>query len=343
MLKDSARIRAYKDAVFLCQEYFRNKVVMDVGAGTGILSVFCAQAGASTVYAVEASNLADMIPKVAEENDFASVIKVLKQKVEDVKLPNDEKVDVIVSEWMGFYLLHEGMLDSVLHARDIHLKAGGKLFPEEAKLWCAPCSLPALYDFWDNVEGVRMHTVGQEWRRQKSQEPQILDVPSSDILADPSKVCSFDLYTCTARDLDSISKRFVLPANREGQYQGLCVWFSCVFPSFDDEDPVVLNTASNAESTHWKQTVVMLPNEQEVEEGTPMAWELKLERSGGNCRHYNIEFTELDPECVQHPVPCMCYMTKCIVMRACLEQSGAWPDGEIGDGDNNDTDADLVS
>lgn len=70
--------------------------------------------------------------------------QVLKQRVEDVTLPGGEKVDVIVSEWMGFYLLHEEMLDSVLHARDVHLKAGGKLFPEKAELWCAPCSLPRL-------------------------------------------------------------------------------------------------------------------------------------------------------------------------------------------------------
>ena len=43
-----------------------------------------------------------------------------------------EKVDIIISEWMGFCLLYEGMLDSVIWARDNFLKEGGKMFPEQA-------------------------------------------------------------------------------------------------------------------------------------------------------------------------------------------------------------------
>jgi hypothetical protein len=49
--------------------------------------------------------------------------QVIKGKMEEVELP--EKVDIIVSEWMGFYLLHESMLDSVLYARDKWLNEGG--------------------------------------------------------------------------------------------------------------------------------------------------------------------------------------------------------------------------
>lgn len=59
--------------------------------------------------------------------------------MEDLTLPNDLKVDVIISEWMGFYLLHEGMLDSVIMARDKFLKEGGLMFPESATIYSAPC------------------------------------------------------------------------------------------------------------------------------------------------------------------------------------------------------------
>lgn len=48
-------------------------------------------------------------------------------------------MDIIVSEWMGFYLLHEGMLDSVIFARDNFLKPGGSIFPDSASIHCAPC------------------------------------------------------------------------------------------------------------------------------------------------------------------------------------------------------------
>lgn len=59
--------------------------------------------------------------------------------MEDVILPDGLKVDAIVSEWMGFYLLHEGMLDSVLIARDKFLKEDGEMFPESAGIYVAPC------------------------------------------------------------------------------------------------------------------------------------------------------------------------------------------------------------
>lgn len=50
--------------------------------------------------------------------------------MEDVIFMKDiPEVDIIISEWMGFCLLYEGMLDSVLYARDIFLKNGGLLFP----------------------------------------------------------------------------------------------------------------------------------------------------------------------------------------------------------------------
>ena len=68
------------------------------------------------MYAVEASGFHTLARANAERNGYSSVIRVLHGRVEDVTLP--EKVDIIISEWMGFYLLHESMLDSVIVGRD---------------------------------------------------------------------------------------------------------------------------------------------------------------------------------------------------------------------------------
>lgn len=57
--------------------------------------------------------------------------------MEEITLP--EQVDIIVSEWMGFYLFHEGMLDSVITARDKFLKPRGLIFPEISTLYSSPC------------------------------------------------------------------------------------------------------------------------------------------------------------------------------------------------------------
>lgn len=68
---------------------------------------------------------------------MSGVIEVIQGKMEDVTLP--EQVDVIVSEWMGYMLLRESMLDSVIYARDRWLKPGGALYPSSATCVRAPC------------------------------------------------------------------------------------------------------------------------------------------------------------------------------------------------------------
>lgn len=76
MLEDEPRNLAYKKAILGNKCYFKDKIVMDVGCGTGILSVFCAQADAKKVYAVEASNLANLAREIVKENGFENVIEV---------------------------------------------------------------------------------------------------------------------------------------------------------------------------------------------------------------------------------------------------------------------------
>jgi protein arginine N-methyltransferase 1 len=111
---------------------------MDVGAGTGILSIFAAMAGAKMVYAIEPSKTHELAIKIIEENGLSDRIKVINKKVEDLIVLEDlPQVDIILSEWMGYCLLYEGMCPSVLYARDHFLVKGGLIFPEKAKIFVA--------------------------------------------------------------------------------------------------------------------------------------------------------------------------------------------------------------
>lgn len=76
MIRDAARTEAYRNAILSNRSSFDGKTVLDVGAGTGILSVFCAQAGAAKVYAVEASRTAELARQLVDENHFAGTIEV---------------------------------------------------------------------------------------------------------------------------------------------------------------------------------------------------------------------------------------------------------------------------
>jgi len=130
MLQDKTRTGSYKKAIMEhAEECFKDKVVLDVGCGTGILSFFAAQAGAKRVYAVDASDIVHTAAQVVETNGMTDIIKVVRGTVEDVELPGLDEVgggvDVIVSEWMGYLLIYESMLRSVIIARDRFLKPDG--------------------------------------------------------------------------------------------------------------------------------------------------------------------------------------------------------------------------
>jgi protein arginine N-methyltransferase 1 len=120
MLKDEVRTLAYRDAIQKNAHLFKDKVVLDVGCGTGILSMFAAQAGAKLVIGVDMSHIIDKAKVIVKDNGLEGKVVLLKGKMEEVVLPVD-KVDVIISEWMGYFLLYESMLDTVLYARDRYL------------------------------------------------------------------------------------------------------------------------------------------------------------------------------------------------------------------------------
>ena len=171
MLSDHERMRAYHDAIRLNPSHFKDKVVLDVGTGTGVLAIWAAQAGARRVFAVEGTSVALHAETMAKAHGFGGVIEVLRGRMEDVQLP--EPVDVIVSEWMGYFLLRESMIQasraralalalapgepspspsprpspapspssspsqSVIFARDRWLKPGGVMYPSSARLLLA--------------------------------------------------------------------------------------------------------------------------------------------------------------------------------------------------------------
>jgi protein arginine N-methyltransferase 1 len=87
------------------------------------------------VYAVECSNIAVQARQIVAENGFSDVVEVIQGKMEEVSLP-EQYVDIIISEWMGYFLLYESMLDTVLFARDKYLRPGsGIMLPDKAVLY----------------------------------------------------------------------------------------------------------------------------------------------------------------------------------------------------------------
>lgn len=83
---------------------------------------------------------------------------VVQGKIESIELPDGiDKVDIIISEWMGYALLYESMLDSVLQARERFLKVDGIMAPSQCQMLLALCDGGEVYkdriDFWHDVYG----------------------------------------------------------------------------------------------------------------------------------------------------------------------------------------------
>ena len=195
MLKDDARTLAYRNAIYRNRSHFEGKVVLDVGCGTGILCLFAASAGAKLVIGVDNSNIIDHTRKIVELNNCQDKIVLLKGKMEEVVLPVD-KVDIIISEWMGYFLLYESMLPTVLWARDQYLVEGGLIFPSKASIYIA-----ALEDekykkekihFWDDVYGFDMSCIKPVALR----EPLVDVVEAENIVSDDLSIIDIDVSKC---------------------------------------------------------------------------------------------------------------------------------------------------
>lgn len=297
MIADRVRTDAYRLGILRNWAALRGKTVLDVGAGTGILSIFCAQAGARRVYAVEASAIWQQAREVVRLNGLEDQVHVLPGPVETVELP--EQVDVIVSEWMGYGLLHESMLSSVLHARTKWLKEGGLLLPASAELFVAPISdqmLELRLGFWSQVKqlyGVDMSCLESFATRciMGHSEIVVQDLSGEDVLAQPQCFAQLELARPgLEQELEAgVGGHFRFSCYGSAPMHGFAIWFQVTFPGGDSEKPLVLSTSPFHPVTHWKQALLYLNEPVQVEQDTDISGEITLLPSRDNHRLLRVQ------------------------------------------------------
>ncbi|KFM61224.1 Protein arginine N-methyltransferase 6, partial [Stegodyphus mimosarum] len=288
MIGDYTRTQTYRKAILTNYKLFHQKVVLDVGAGTGILSLFCAQAGAKKVYAIEASSIATEAQKVVATNGYADRIIVMQEKMEDANLP--EKVDIIVSEWMGYMLMYESMLPSLLYARDRWLKQGGHLFPEEVRIYIAPISDYQEYEysveFWHKVEDaykVDMSALAKTAAEQMQASVHVMSIDPAYVQSHASCVTTMELATVRQCVSECAQGSFKCSCFGHSMIHGFVIWFTVHFPN-----NVVLSTSPYEKETHWEQSVLYIPPVA-VEQDSVITGQLWIRRGEVYHRFLDIE------------------------------------------------------
>ncbi|XP_057823707.1 probable protein arginine N-methyltransferase 1 isoform X2 [Cryptomeria japonica] len=284
MLKDTIRTKTYQNVIYHNSFLFKDKVVLDVGAGTGILSLFCAKGGAKHVYAVECSHMADMAMEIVKANGYSDVITVLKGKIEEIDLPT-QHVDVIISEWMGYFLLFENMLNTVLYARDKWLIPGGVVLPDRASLFLTAIE-DADYkqekiDFWDRVYGFDMSCI----RQQAMLEPLVDTVDQNQIVTNCQLLKTMDISKMSPGDA-SFTASFKLVAERNDFVHALVAYFDVAFTNC--HKVMGFSTGPRSRATHWKQTVMYLEDVITMCEGESLLGSMTVAPNAKNPRDVDI-------------------------------------------------------
>jgi len=286
-LKDEVRTRSYRDSIYQNRHLFKDKIVLDVGCGTAILSMFAVKAGAKHVIGVDMSTIIEKAKEIVERNGMTSKITLLQGKMEEVELPFP-KVDIIISEWMGYFLLYESMLDTVLYARDKYLVKDGLIFPDKATIFMAGIEDGEYKEekigFWDNVWGFDYTPL----KATAMTEPLVDTVDIKAVVTDPAAIITLDLYTVQPADL-AFSLPFSLHVRRNDFVHALIAWFDIEFSRC--HKPIRFSTGPHTKYTHWKQTVFYLPDMLTVEAGETITGVLDNKPNEKNKRDLDIKIS----------------------------------------------------
>jgi protein arginine N-methyltransferase 1 len=219
MIADDVRVQAY--AAALKEAITPGAVVVDIGAGTGIMSLLACRFGARRVYAIEPSNAVHLLAQAARDNGYADRIEILERRSTEVTLP--ERADVIVSDLRGVLPAFDNHFADIMDARDRLLARGGRLIPTTDVMRVGVVSAPVSFEqtrrVWESAP------FGLDLR---SALPFIDNTPRKErchpdqLLCDPVQWARIHYPALADRRLRG---KGTLTITRDGVSHGLLVWF----------------------------------------------------------------------------------------------------------------------
>lgn len=174
-----------------------------------------------------------------------------------------KKVDIIVSEWMGYCLLYEAMLDSVIWARDHYLNANGLMIPSHAtmrlSLFADDDYISDKITFWNSVYGFKMSCM-----RAKAYDDIVIRTVKPDAVSSRSEtLLELHLHTVQKDDLNITGANFALAARQDiDQLHGFVIHFDIFFTTNQEagisDARTSFTTGPLGPETHWQQALALI-------------------------------------------------------------------------------------
>ena len=201
-------------------------IVLEIGAGSGLLAMLAARAGADHVYTVEANPLMAQVARdCIERNGFSDRVTVITGHSTSVRIGHEipQRADVLVHEIFSSDMLGEYVLPSVAHAKAELLKPDAVLVPNEIAAIGALARPPRIQLTDDmTVEGFDLSPLGAIDAAIQKYGP-----GRCKRLSDPSVLLEIDLNRYyPERD----QGRFGLTATVDGVVTGIEQWMRIAFP-----------------------------------------------------------------------------------------------------------------
>lgn len=245
---------SFRAAIEINSEFFEDKIVLVINSGIGLYSLFAAKAGAKKVISLEPNKTYFKFQrKIVQQNKYQNVIYVHNCDVEDIY--EIEKVDIIICEWMGNFLLSNSFLKKVIYARDKFLVKDGYIFPDKAILYIAGIQDEEFkqkkFKMWDNVYNINMSCV----KNVSFKEPLVDTLNKKNILSTICPIFEVDMYKIKENEIN-FSNSYELIFNKDDDLSGIAGWFDVEFSKTPNK--IRFTTSPFNQYTRWKQTIFYL-------------------------------------------------------------------------------------